>query len=171
MSIAGFYGEGRAGTALERLPRPLRFLAVGSIGLLTDLAVLSLLLAFGLHPLIARLISITLATFVTWRLNRVFTFDRSDRHQGEEAVRYGLVTVAAQATSYAIFAALTMSIAAHQPQAALAIGAAIVALMSYTGHRWFAFAPPIGAPQSYDNTRFPCRSTVMCSSSAPAPRV
>jgi putative flippase GtrA len=140
MSIDDLGDHEQAGTALDRLPRPLRFIAVGGIGLLADLAVLTLLLWFGLHPLVARLISITLATFVTWRLNRAFTFDRSDRHQGDEAVRYVLVTVVAQATSYVIFAVLTLSIAALPPQAALAIGSAVVALVSYNGHRWFAFA-------------------------------
>lgn len=140
MNIDDFGDHEQAGTALDRLPRPLRFIAVGGIGLLTDLALFTLLLWSGLHPLVARLISIALATFVTWRLNRAFTFDRSDRHQGDEAVRYALVTVVAQATSYAIFAVLTLSIAALQPQVALAIGAAIVALVSYNGHRWFAFA-------------------------------
>jgi putative flippase GtrA len=128
------------GRALDRLPRPMRFVAVGCTGLLTDLTVFSLLLASGLHPLLARLISITLATFVTWRLNRAFTFEPSDRHQGEEAMRYAVVTIIAQATSYAIFATLTISISARLPQAALVISAAIVALISYNGHRWFAFA-------------------------------
>jgi len=130
----------RSGIALDWLPTLLRFLAVGSIGLLTDLAAFSLLLLTGLHPLLARLISLALATCVTWRLNRAFTFDPSDRHQGEEAMRYAAVTVVAQATSYAVFAALTLSVAAHLPQAALVIGAAVGTLISYNGHRWFAFA-------------------------------
>ncbi len=79
-----------------------------------------------------RLFSLAAATLVTWRLNRALTFDRSGRHQGEEALRYAAVTAAAQGTSYTVFAAL--------PQAALIAGALAGALISYNGHRLFAFA-------------------------------
>jgi putative flippase GtrA len=127
----------------ERLPRPARFLCVGALGLLTDLGSFTLILHFGIPPLAARLISLTLATLVTWRLNRALTFDRSGRRQHREAVRYAAVTAAAQGTSYAVFAVLTIMFApfATMPQAAIVIGAACGALISYNGHRLFAFAP------------------------------
>src|SRR5262245_57744921 len=88
----------------ERLPRPVRFLTVGGVGLITDIALFTLLLGYGIHPLGARLISLAAATLVTWRLNRALTFDRSGRHQGEEAIRYAIVTITAQGLSYATFA-------------------------------------------------------------------
>ena len=44
------------------LPRPFRFLAVGGVGLATDLAVLTLVLAYWPHPLLARLVSLAVAT-------------------------------------------------------------------------------------------------------------
>lgn len=130
----------------ERLPRPLRFLGIGGLGLVTDLSVFTVAAAYGLHPLAARVVSLAAATVVTWRLNRALTFDRSHRRQGEEAMRYVLVTVTAQGTSYAIFAALIYTLFARLPQAALVIGAAIAAIVSYNGHRLFAFAPRKTSP-------------------------
>jgi putative flippase GtrA len=126
---------------LARAPRPLRFLFVGSLGLLVDLSIFTLISWCGVHPLVARLGSLAVATVATWRLNRAFTFDRSGRSQGEEAMRYVVVVVLAQTTSYAVFAALVLSVASRLPQAAVIAGAAVGALMSYTGHRLFAFAP------------------------------
>src|SRR5262245_4893314 len=90
----------------ERLPRPFRFLAVGGLGLTTDFCVFTILMGYAPHPLLMRLVSIAVATLVAWRLNRALTFDSSGRAQSDEAVRYGVVTLAAQGTSYAIFAAL-----------------------------------------------------------------
>jgi putative flippase GtrA len=124
-----------------RLPRPLRFLGIGGIGLFADLTAFTIIVAFGVHPLIARLGSLAVATFVTWRLNRELTFDRSGRRRREEAMRYATVTVVAQGTSYAIFAALALTVFTALPQAAILIGAAIGALLSYNGHRLLSFAP------------------------------
>ena len=57
-----------------------------------------------------RLFSLAAATVVTWRLNRALTFDRSGRRQRDEAMRYAAVTAAAQGTSYAVFAALVLTV-------------------------------------------------------------
>lgn len=122
------------------LPRPIRFLSVGAVGLTTDVSVFTLVLAAGFHPLAARVVSLSLATLVTWRLNRALTFDPSGRHQGEEALRYALVTAAAQGTNYAVFALLVMLAAPVWLQAALLAGAAAGACLSYAGHRVFSFA-------------------------------
>jgi putative flippase GtrA len=125
----------------ERLPRPLRFIGVGSLGLITDFSVFTILIGATPRPLLMRLVSIALATLVTWRLNRALTFDHSGRHPGEEAMRYALVTATAQGTSYAVFAALVLTVLGATPQVALLIGSAVAALVAYNGHRLFAFAP------------------------------
>jgi putative flippase GtrA len=125
----------------ERLPRPLRFLGVGGIGLIADLGAFTIIASFGPHALLARLGSIAIATLVTWRLNRALTFDRSGRRAHEEAMRYAFVTAVAQGTSYVVFAALVLTILAWLPQAAIVTGAAIGALISYNGHRLLSFAP------------------------------
>jgi putative flippase GtrA len=128
--------------AAERLlPRPLRFLGVGALGLATDLCVFTILIGFAPRPLLMRLVSIAAATIVTWRLNRALTFDRSGRHLGAEAARYAAVTAAAQGASYAVFAALVLTVLGALAQIALLIGALAGALVAYNGHRLFAFAP------------------------------
>lgn len=131
-------------TPLHRLialvPRPLRFLGVGAVGLVTDLTVFTVIPAHVQHPLLVRLISLAVATVVTWRLNRALTFDRSGRHQADEALRYAAVTAVAQGTSYGVFAALVLTVMRSYPQAAAIIGAAVAAIVSYNGHRLFAFA-------------------------------
>jgi len=128
-------------TAFERLPRLARFLLVGGCGLVTDLGIFTLLHAYGAHPLAARVLSLGLATLVTWRLNRHLTFDPSGRRQADEAVRYALVAACAQGIGYAIFAALALTVLAFLPQLAILIGAAAVTVISYNGHRLVAFLP------------------------------
>jgi putative flippase GtrA len=124
----------------EHLPRPLRFLGVGGIGLTTDICVFTILIGYAPRPLLMRLFSLALATVVTWRLNRALTFDNSGRRQGDEAMRYAAVTAASQGTSYAVFAALVLTAFAALPQAALIAGAVVGAIVGYNGHRLFAFA-------------------------------
>jgi putative flippase GtrA len=131
---------------IRQVPRPLRFLAVGAAGLLTDMGAFSLATLLWPHPLPVRLFSLALATLVTWRLNRAITFEHSFRPPAEEALRYAVVTAAAQGTSYAIFAILILATHA-QAQVALLIGATVGAVVSYNGHRVFAFAPV--APASF----------------------
>jgi len=127
---------------IERLlPRPFRFLGVGTLGLVTDFCVFTILNGYAGRPLLMRLASIAVATLVTWRLNRALTFEHSGRHPGEEAMRYAIVTATAQGTSYLIFAALILTVLGWLPQAALVIGSAVGALVAYNGHRLFAFAP------------------------------
>lgn len=126
---------------VDGLPRPLRFLGVGGLGLVTDLAVFTLVLTHFPHPLLARLVSLAVATAVTWRLNRALTFDRSGRRQADEALRYAAVAAAAQAVSYAVFAGLVVTVLAAAPQLAVLIGAACGALVSYSGQALFAFRP------------------------------
>lgn len=125
--------------AVEVLPRPVRFLGVGGLGLIVDIAVFTLVAAHGVHPLLARVVSLAAATLVTWRLNRALTFDRSGRRSADEALRYAAVAASAQAVSYAVFALLVMTVLGAVPQLAVLIGAALAALFSYAGQSLFAF--------------------------------
>lgn len=135
----------RASRFLDRqVPQPIRFLGVGTIGLFVDLAVFTAIPAHVDHPLIVRIGALVVATFVTWCLNRLMTFDASGRAKHAEAARYAVITALAQGTSYAIFSLLVINLLASLPQAATVIGAAAGAVVSYNGHRLFAFAP-IGA--------------------------
>jgi putative flippase GtrA len=133
---------------LQKHRRPLCFLAVGGLGLVTDIILFTIAAMQGVHPLVAGFLALAAATVLTWRLNRTFTFDRSGRRQGEEAMRYVAVTAVAQGTSYAVFAVLAVTVLAVLPQAAIIAGAAVGALISYNGHRLFAFAPPKPSPDT-----------------------
>ena len=86
------------------------FSASARIGLITDFCVFTILIGYAPRPLLMRLVSLAAATLVTWRLNRALTFDRSRPPSGREAVRYAVVTAAAQGTSYAVFAALVLTV-------------------------------------------------------------
>jgi putative flippase GtrA len=154
------------GALLQRHRRPLCFMLVGGLGLATDIVLFTILALQGVHPLMAGFLALVAATFVTWRLNRAFTFDRSGRHQGEEAMRYAAVTAVAQGTSYAVFAVLAMTVLAVLPQAAIVVGAAIGAVISYNGHRLFAFAPR-GAFSGKVKAGFPQKMRPSKSSSRP----
>jgi len=135
---------------VEVLPRPLRFLGVGGLGLITDLAIFTIIIAYSPHPLLARLVSLAAATLVTWRLNRALTFDRSLRRPTAEAMRYAAVAALAQAMSYAVFAVFVVTVSAARPQIAVLIGAAVGALVSYNGQALFTFRPhaPAAAPKA-----------------------
>jgi putative flippase GtrA len=126
---------------LAFVPRPLRFLAVGSLGLITDLGVFTAIPMHFDRPLAVRVVSLACATVVTWRLNRALTFDASGRSQQEEAMRYASVTALSQGSSFAIFTFLVLTVFAWLPQAALVSGAAAGAVIAYMGHSLVAFAP------------------------------
>lgn len=123
------------------LPRPLRFLLVGGVGLAVDILLFTLMLVGGVAPLVAGFAALLAATALTWRLNRAFTFESSGRGKSNEAMRYAVVTAVAQSTSYLVFAVLVSGVLASLPQAAILVGAACGAMVSYNGHRLFAFAP------------------------------
>jgi|SRR5450830_212660 len=55
----------------------LRFAATGVIGALADVSTLYLALAAGCGPYAGRLLSFLVAVFVTWRINRRYTFTPS----------------------------------------------------------------------------------------------
>jgi putative flippase GtrA len=126
---------------LEILPRPVRFLGVGGLGLITDLAVFTAIIGHGVAPLAARVVSLAAATLITWRLNRALTFDHSGRRPADEAMRYATVAAIAQAVSYALFAVLVVTMFRAIPQLAVLCGAAAGAIVSYSGQALFAFRP------------------------------
>jgi putative flippase GtrA len=131
---------------IEVVPRPLRFLTVGTLGLITDLAVFTVVFAHGLPPLLARLVSLIVATLVTWRLNRALTFDSSGHRPSREVVRYATVAGCAQVVSYLMFAVLVVTVFAATPQLAVLVGAAVGALVSYNGQALFTFRPHTPPP-------------------------
>ena len=130
------------GAVLARSPKGLiRFLTVGVGGLSVDIAVLWLLERAGLGHEIARICSLVVATFATWALNRQFTFGDSGRRARSEFGRYALVALVAQSINYGIFLAILAVVPTMIHSLAAVIGAVIATLFSYTGQRFFTFAP------------------------------
>ena len=135
----------------ERLGLPIpkglpKFLAVGLVGLAVDLGLFSLLERFGVPFFVARAFSLPIATCATWLLNRKHTFENTGRKAHDEALRYLLVTGVAQSVNYAIML-LAADVARNLPHVFAAfVGSVVATLFSYTGQRYFTFAPAAEGP-------------------------
>jgi putative flippase GtrA len=156
---------------IERLGVPIpkglhKFLGVGLVGLAIHFTVFSLIdkfdtpnLTSGLRGVIgdgwlfhmisamntqhsfAWLISLTIATAVTWTLNRKFTFVSTGRKLHHEAFRYAVVTIVSQTVAFLVFHGLVELAKWLPPQVDLLVGAAAATVISYAGQRLFTFAP------------------------------
>ncbi len=101
----------------------LRFAVVGVIGFGVDGLSLTLLMALGLPPLIARPPAFLIAVTATFLLNRVFTFaDRRATSVQGEAAGYLAVQVVGALINYGVFAAVLGLVPAIHPLLALAAG-------------------------------------------------
>ena len=138
---------------LERAPKGLTaFLSVGVTGLavhMTLVGVLTHLFAqasgapqTGVARSFAWWIALAVATFVTWRLNRRFTFAATGKASGSEVRRYVLVTLVAQGISFSVFKLVGAFLPGFPPSLAVLPGAVVATLFSYTGQRFFTFAAP-----------------------------
>ncbi len=129
----------------QRLPLPpiawriARFLTVGVVGLAVDSGVFWGLCSAGLSVETARVLSLALATFVTWGLNRLFTFAPSGRRPAEELARYVAVALFTQGFNFALFLALVRFDAGAHLQICLVVSAVATAALSFTGQNLIAF--------------------------------
>lgn len=133
-----------AARPLERLLRHAlpRFLLVGCVGLATDAAGYSVLAASGASDGPARALSLAVATLVTWRLNRRFTFAASGRRSLGEGARYAGVALCSQGFNWGLFLGIRATVPALPPLAALALSAASAAAFSFAGQTLVTFASP-----------------------------
>jgi putative flippase GtrA len=130
----------RALQALPPMGRFVRFGIVGGIGFVVDASTLAVVHhGLGVNPFAARVFSIVLAAFTTWRLNRSVTFEPSDRGQVREGFRYYCVVVFSAGINYGIYGAILLSIDGFPPVLA-AVAATVCAMMiSYVGYSQFVF--------------------------------
>ena len=129
--------------ALSRAGLP-RFGAIGAVGLATDALVFSLLSGSGFADAAARALSLAVATCVTWRLNRRFTFGASGRRTHAEALRYVAVALCAQGFNYALFLSLRALAPEVPALLTLTVSAASAAAFSFAGQSIVAFRSPLG---------------------------
>ena len=117
-----------------------RFLLVGLVGLATDATAFAILARAGFGEPWARALSLALATVVTWRLNRRFTFRASGRPVAEEAARYVAVALAAQGFNWSLFLLLRTAVPQAPALAALVASAVCAAGFSFAGQRALTFS-------------------------------
>ena len=125
--------------------RVARFALVGGIGFVVDTGSLAALHdGAGLDPFSARLLSISVAALITWRLNRALTFGASPASQAAEGLRYAVVAFAAAALNYALYAAVLLAVPGLHPVAAVVAATLVAMCFSYLGYSRFVFggAPP-----------------------------
>jgi putative flippase GtrA len=125
-----------------------RFLSVGMVGLASHTIVFTVLFKLDAPRSAAWFAGLVVATLVTWQLNRRLTFVSTGRPRRAEIARYALVTGVAQTVSYSAFL-LTCTFATKiPPSIAVIVGAVVATLFSYTGQRFFTFAPHKAAQTS-----------------------
>lgn len=121
-----------------------KFAITGAAGFAVDAAVLSLLLvATDLGPYFSRAFSFPAALCVTWYLNRVWTFERTDQGRLRQSLRYVLVQVVGALFNlfvYALCIALGPPIVGRLPIIALAIASGVAMALNFVGSRHWAFA-------------------------------
>lgn len=118
----------------------LRFLVVGALGLAVDMGVFLALDGRGMAPEFSRLASLGAAFFVTFALNRHFTFAPSGRNALGEALRYALGAFGAQGLSYGVFLFLVYRAPFLPRPVSLVVGAGLAAVAAFATHRLFTFA-------------------------------
>ena len=139
LELAVHKSAARFGLALPAGLLP--FLGVGVAGLAVNLILLTVLEALKAPFWLALAISLVVATLVTWLLNRRLTFAASGRRAHHEAMRYFAVALLAQSVNYGV----SLAVAAAAPRLphviAAFVGAVVATLFSYSGQRFFTFAP------------------------------
>jgi putative flippase GtrA len=127
---------------MAHLPKGLlKFLAVGATGLAVHTATFTIGLQVGAGKSIAWFAGLVASTLVTWSLNRKHTFSASSRRRRDEISRYALVTLVAQGISFVVFNLACRAAPHLWPQACVLAGAVSATIFSYTGQRFFTFAP------------------------------
>lgn len=118
------------------------FLFAGAIGFAVDVAVLWVLLRFGLlGPFSARVLAIAAAMLCTYVINRTFTFGASHRRVSVEGARYGGVGIASALINYAVYSLCLIVLPTISPFLAVILGSGSATVFSYLGYSRFVFRP------------------------------
>jgi len=137
----------QAVSLIARAPKGLiRFLSVGIVGLASHTIVFTVVFKLDAPRSAAWFAGLVVGTLVTWQLNRRLTFVSTGRPRRAEVARYALVTGVAQTVSYGVFWLICTFATKIPPSIALIVGAVVATLFSYTGQRFFTFAPHKAAP-------------------------
>lgn len=129
--------------------RLLRFSAVGTLAFCVDLGVFNLLRTddAGVGPLWAKVVSVVLATTVSWLGSRYWTFrDGRRARAGAEALAFfavnGVGMLIALACLWVSHYALGLTSALADNVSGTFVGVALGNLFRYAAYRWLVFRPP-----------------------------
>lgn len=118
----------------------LAFVLSGSLAFLVDAGVLTVLTAgLGLHPILARVVSLLLAQVTGWLSHRRFTFRLTTPPSFTELLRYLGVQSTVSLLNYGIFVLILVVWPTIDPLLALAVSCVIGMFFSYFGIRFAAF--------------------------------
>lgn len=119
------------------------FIVAGSTAFVTDVGVFQVLHAtLSVNPLIARLLSISVAMVVSWLINRRLTFDVPGPPRLAEFLRFAAIAWMSSAVNYAVFAAALLLRPDVWPPLAIAIATGVAMGVSYLGMRLAVFGKP-----------------------------
>lgn len=113
------------------------FVVAGGTAYGVDVGVLWALMGLGLPPLVARVISISVAMVVAWVMNRTLTFKVRERPTLAEFGRYAALAWSMAALNYGIFAVLIWLWVGVPALPASAVATGLVMVFSFMGMgRW-----------------------------------
>jgi putative flippase GtrA len=132
-------------TAAPGAQHPLRhglaFLLSGGFAFLVDAVILKLLTAaLGIHPLLARVVSVSCAHVAGWLSHRTFTFRMTTPPTLAEFLRYaGLQSTVSVVVNYGIYAVILVLRPEIEPLFAMVVSSGVAMVFSYFGMRFAAF--------------------------------
>ena len=123
------------------------FLLAGALALITDGALLTILIRFlDLDALLARPFAIAVAMLVSWLVNRTLTFAVSAPPSLREFGRFAAVSWLSQAVNYLVFAGILVARPATPALPAVVFASLVAMFVSYFGFRYGVFHDPTRAP-------------------------
>jgi putative flippase GtrA len=126
--------------AQHPLMHGLAFVFSGTLAFVVDVGILKFLTAvFGLHPLLARIVSLFFAQVTGWLSHRRFTFRLTTPPTIAELLRYLGVQSTVALINYGIFVLIVLLWPVIDPLLAAAISCVIGMVFSYVGIRFGAF--------------------------------
>ena len=122
---------------------PVRFLFAGTIGFVVDASVLHVLVtSLDVSPIRGRVASYLCASFVTWRINRTFTFRAEvTNYWLSEWLHYQWASGIGAAVNYTVYALLVIALplVAHAPTIGVAAGSVAGMVFNYLLYKRVVF--------------------------------
>lgn len=125
----------------SNLQQLLRFAFNGVLGCAVDVTVLYLAMLAGTSFYSGRVLSFLSAVWLTWRLNRRYTFAASGSSAWQEWWRYLTVMLGGGAVNYGVSSLLVHSLPAYfwVPALAVAVGSLAGMSVNFVSARYFVF--------------------------------